>query len=248
MDTPTEKLILGFKANKSNVEIHQHAAYQIVFTEDNPFQTTINNIQYDGIFGFIIKPKIAHSCICNQSILTVINVEPFSHLGKFLASKLGKNDTFILESKQDLLFFFGIKQENISIQEILNSISVENEVKPIDGRILKSIFYIQENFKTEKFSILELAQFVCLSPSRLGSLFKQQIGSSITKYLLWTRLRNAIFLILSNADKSITEIAVESGFYDSAQMNKYMYQMFGIAPSKLRQKSDLIQFLEIKHN
>jgi transcriptional regulator GlxA family with amidase domain len=76
-------------------------------------------------------------------------------------------------------------------------------------------------------------------------LFKKQIGSSIGKYILWTRLKNAIFLILSDNEKSLTNIALESGFYDSSQMIKYMYQMFGISPSKLRQKSDLIQFLEI---
>jgi AraC-like DNA-binding protein len=85
---------------------------------------------------------------------------------------------------------------------------------------------------------------VFLSSSRLAYLFKQQTGSSITKYLLWTRIKNAVYLILNSKDKSLTIIAQESGFYDSSQMIKYMHQMFGISPSKLRQKSDLIQFLE----
>ena len=118
----------------------------------------------------------------------------------------------------------------------------------MDKRVENAIDYINKNYKSDKFSINELAKQVFLSSSRLSLLFKQQIGSSIIKYLLWTRLRNAIFLILTNHKKSITEIALECGFYDSSQINKYMYQMFGIAPLKLRQKSDLIQFLEIEPN
>ena len=144
--------------------------------------------------------------------------------------------------------FFNLKGKNITYSDILSKIQINDSSPYIDERIIKSIEYICNNFQSDKFSINDLAKQVFLSPSRLSLLFKQQTGSSIIKYLLWTRLRNAIFLILTNNKKSITTIALECGFYDSSQMNKYMYQMFGIAPLKLRQKSDLIQFLEADAN
>jgi len=130
------------------------------------------------------------------------------------------------------------------MDDLTASGELKGEEEINDDRIIKSIEFIENNFRSEKFSINHISKQVYLSPSRLSFLFKQQVGSSISKYILWTRLRFAIFNILSAPDKTLTNIAFESGFYDSSQMNKYMYQMFGIAPLKLRQKSDLIQFLD----
>jgi len=46
---------------------------------------------------------------------------------------------------------------------------------------------------------------------------------------------------LTNKKIQLTDIAFNTGFYDLAQLNKYMYAMLGVSPSILRQKSDLIQ-------
>lgn len=239
------KLILALKAYKSDVEIHRHSAYQIVLTEDNPFYTNLENKKHQNIYGFVIKPQISHSCECSNSNLIIINVEAYSLLGEFISTKLGNTNSKVFSDNLELKSFFNVSKNDFSINDLLISNQTNKENRETDVRIVKSITYINENFQSENFSIKDLANQVFLSPSRLADLFKQQIGSSITKYLLWTRLRKAIFLILSESDKTLTNISLESGFYDSSQMNKYMYQMFGIAPSKLRQKSDLIQFLEI---
>ena len=111
----------------------------------------------------------------------------------------------------------------------------------MDERVNKILSYIRENFNSDTFTLDDLSGLVFLSPSRLTYLFKLQTGSSISKYLVWTRLRNAISLILTKKDQSLSSIAHESGFYDAPQMNKYMSEMFGISPTRLKQKSDLIQ-------
>ena len=243
-----DKLTLTLKANKSDVEIHRHSAYQIVFTTDNFFHSTFEGKKHQNIYGFVIKPQVAHSCECSNSNLIIINIEPYSFLGAYILKKLGsgKSQTFYDELK--FRFFFNVSNSEFSLANILSSNQTKEPFIEKDERVEKTIAFINKNYKSDKFSINELAKQVFLSSSRLSLLFKQQTGSSIIKYLLWTRLRNAIFLILTNNKKSITTIALECGFYDSSQMNKYMYQMFGIAPLKLRQKSDLIQFLEIEAN
>ncbi|WP_337045218.1 helix-turn-helix domain-containing protein [Emticicia sp. 17c] len=242
------KLLLALKAEKSNVEIHKHSAFQIVFTVDNPFDTTIEKEKHTGIFGFVIKPQVAHSCVCNHSNLIILNIEPYSFLGKLIFTKLGQKNAKIFYDNNEFQQFFEISQNEFSIYNMVNSNSQNQVMQLIDERIQQSIAFINENFKVDNISTQDVAEHIFLSPSRLATLFKQQIGSSISKYLLWTRLRNAIFLILTEKDKSLTTIALESGFYDSSQMNKYMYQLFGISPSKLKQKSDLIQFLDVEPN
>lgn len=237
------RLLLALKAEKSNVDIHKHSAFQVVFTEDMPFLTTIENKKHNEIFGFAIKPQVAHSCECNQSNLIILNIEPYSFLGKYISTKLEQSNFSIFTNKKEFEHFFETTEAEFSIS-ILVSDKYNQNAQPLDERVLKAILFINENFRLENNSIQDIAKQVFLSPSRLTTLFKQQMGSSITKYLLWTRLRNAIFSILTEKDKTLTTIALENGFYDSSQMIKYMYHMFGISPSKLKQKSDLIQFLE----
>lgn len=240
-----DSLMLALKAKQSNVEIHRHSACQIVFTEDNPFNTTIENTTYNEIFGFVIKPQVAHSCSCSLSNLIVLNIEPYSFLGKFISTRLGNSNATFLYDSNDFLNFFNSSNKDLSFLGLISTINQHQNNQPVDDRIQQAIQFIVEHFSSESISVKDIAGHVHLSPSRMSALFKKQIGSSFSKYLLWTRLRNAIFLLLSNKRKSITEIALESGFYDASQLNKYMYQMFGISPSRLKQKSDLIQFLEL---
>ncbi|MDI9859485.1 helix-turn-helix domain-containing protein [Flectobacillus roseus] len=238
-------LLLALKAKKSNVEIHKHAAFQIVFTDDYPFSTTLESQEYPDIFGFVIKPQVAHACVCNQGNVVILNIEPYSILGKLIAEQLGDKNAIVFYTKVEFQHFLGMQEGDFSLDRLLDLNLQNSLIQPLDTRIKDSITFIHKHFKVENISTQDVANHVFLSPSRLATLFKQQIGSSISKYLLWTRLRNAIFQILTAKDKNLTTIALESGFYDSSQMTKYMYQLFGISPSKLKQKSDLIQFLAI---
>jgi AraC-like DNA-binding protein len=123
----------------------------------------------------------------------------------------------------------------------MNAHQIHQTPTAMDERVNKILAYIHKNYTSDKFTLDDLSGLVFLSPSRLAYLFKMQTGSSISKYLVWTRIRHAISLILTKKDHSMSRIAHASGFYDAPQMNKYMYEMFGITPSRLRQKSDLIQ-------
>ena len=112
-----------------------------------------------------------------------------------------------------------------------------------DGRVQRLIHYIETHYTAPTLTTRLLADVVSLSPSRMAALFKAETGSSVSKYLLWTRLRQAITLALTEPDKQLTEIAYETGFYDQAQLNRYMNAMMGVPPRALRQNSDLIQVL-----
>ena len=110
-----------------------------------------------------------------------------------------------------------------------------------DERVATIVEYIKANYFNQDITPQTFAEIVFLSPSRLASLFKEQTGSSLSKYLLWTRLRQVIYLTLSEKERTLTEIAYDTGFYDLPQLNKYMYEMFGMPPKALKFNSDLIQ-------
>jgi AraC-like DNA-binding protein len=236
--------VLPIKTYNLNVKIHKHSAYQIIISLDKPFDTVIHGISYAGIYGFIIKPQVSHLCTLVESTLVIINVEPYSVAGTRLKSFFNDKEYKILFSKRDEISKYFELNGNLYPEYVTTKIidHFKNEISDValDDRIVKLITYIKDTIHQE-LSLKSLATLVFLSPSRVASLFKEQTGSSISKYILWTRLRKAVTLTLTNKSLTLTEIAIETGFYDLSQFNKYMYEMIGVSPSVLKQNGDLIQ-------
>lgn len=234
--------ILALKARNLTVEIHHHSAYQIVSSNDTPFNSTINGILYERIHGFLIKPHVSHFCVAEKGTLNVLNIEPYSSIGLELAGRFNENqDCAVFESPQETNAFFQIPKDNLDVHKIIDALLSKLPSIAYDERVTKIVEYIRANYFEQNITPKTFADIVFLSPSRLASLFKEQTGSSLSKYLLWTRLRQAIYITLSDKDRSLTDIAYDTGFYDLPQFNKYMYEMFGMPPKALKHNSDLIE-------
>ncbi|AMR30070.1 hypothetical protein A0256_00890 [Mucilaginibacter sp. PAMC 26640] len=236
--------LLAFQARNLTVEIHHHSAYQIVLSNDTPFNSTINGMLYERIHGFLIKPQVPHFCEAEKGTLNVLNIEPYSSVGLELAGRFKENEEYIVfDSPSETNTFFQTAKDSLAISQIVDALLAKLPGTAYDERVAKIVAYIKSNYIEQNITPQTFADIVFLSPSRLASLFKQQTGSSLSKYLLWTRLRQAIYLTLSEKDRSLTEIAYDTGFYDLPQFNKYMYEMFGMPPKALKFNSDLIEIL-----
>jgi AraC-like DNA-binding protein len=234
--------LLALKARNLTVEIHHHSAYQIVLSNDTPFNSTINGTLYERIHGFLIKPHVPHFCVAEKGTLNVLNIEPYSNIGLELAGKFTADQAYIVfDSPSETNTFFQTPKDSLGINQVIDALIANLPAINYDERVTKIIDYIKSNYYEQNITPQTFADIVFLSPSRLASLFKQQTGSSLSKYLLWTRLRQAIYLTLSEKDRSLTEIAYNTGFYDLPQFNKYMYEMFGMHPKALKFNSDLIE-------
>ena len=234
--------ILALKARNLTVEIHHHSAFQMVLSNDTPFDSTINGELCEKIHGFIIRPQVKHHCVAENGTLNVVNIEPYSTIGLQLSSMLQANEDYLVfQSPVDVSSFFKLEKETFDIYTIINALLAKIPTLNYDERISLIVQYIQLNFANQGITPQTFTDIVFLSPSRLASLFKEQTGSSLSKYLLWTRLRQAIILTLSEKDRSLTDIAHATGFYDQSQFNKYMYEMFGMPPKALKMNSDLIE-------
>ena len=80
-----------------------------------------------------------------------------------------------------------------------------------------------------------LVKLALLNASVLGDprLFQQHIGVSPKRFILETRLRYARFLV-ENGTMSMTEIAFETGFSDSAHLATAFKLKYGHPPTMLR--------------
>lgn len=238
----TNPFILALKAYNLTVEIHHHSAYQIVLSNDTPFTSTIKGQLYERIHGFLLKPQVPHFCVAEKGSLNVLNIEPYSDVGLELSNRFGQNeDHLVFHSPTETNMFFQTGKDTFDIYTIIDALLSTLPTVHYDERVTKIVEYIKANYFRQDITPQIFADMVFLSPSRLAALFKQQTGSSISKYLLWTRLRQVIYLTLSEKDRSLTDIAYDTGFYDLPQLNKYMYEMFGMPPKALKHNSDLIQ-------
>lgn len=234
--------ILALIARNLTVEIHHHSAYQIVLSNDMPFDSTIDGLKQEGIHGFLIKPHIAHFCVAEQGTLNVLNVEPYSAIGLELAGRFKADESYVVfKTPADSNAFFQTSSDAFEISTVLEALLARIPTAAYDERVAKIVAYITENYFRADITPQTFVDIVFLSPSRLASLFKQQTGSSLSKYLLWTRLRQAIYLILTDDSRTLTDVAYDTGFYDLPQFNKYMYEMFGMPPKALKHNSDLIR-------
>jgi AraC-like DNA-binding protein len=234
--------ILALKARNLTVEIHHHSAYQIVLSNDTPFTSTISGILHEHIHGFLIKPHVPHFCIAETGTLNVLNIEPYSTIGLELASRFKADQEYVIfDSPSETNLFFQTSKDSLDINIVIEALVTKSPSADYDERVTKIVEYIKANYFEQNITPQTFADIVFLSPSRLSSIFKQQTGSSLSKYLLWTRLRQAIYLTLSDKERSLTDIAYDTGFYDLPQFNKYMYEMFGMPPKALKYNSDLVE-------
>ncbi len=101
-----------------------------------------------------------------------------------------------------------------------------------DSRIEEVLHYLQEHY-AEDIRIEQLAQLVCLSPSRLSHLYKAHTGETIMDTLIRLRLERAQHLLASTC-RYVGEIAYEVGFNSQTYFTCKFTRHFGISPSLYR--------------
>jgi len=86
----------------------------------------------------------------------------------------------------------------------------------------------------KQVSLKTIADGVYLLQSRFVSLFKKNVGVPFRRYLMWQRLLEAVRQVTSGA--ALTEAAYESGFADSAHLNRFptLQKLPVAANSKIR--------------
>lgn len=120
-----------------------------------------------------------------------------------------------------------------ALEEIILLLSGQlTDQKKLDPRIKEVLTILSQQY-AEEHQIEQLAQQVCLSPSRMSHLFKEQVGDSIIETLTKFRLKQAEKLLLYTT-RLITDIAMDVGFNSPDYFTRQFALYYGLNPSDFR--------------
>ena len=88
-----------------------------------------------------------------------------------------------------------------------------------------------KNIESKNMEVSEIARALCMSPSHLNRKTHRLFGIPVTQFIRDLKLQYAFELLLEKKH-SIAQVAVMSGFFDSAHLNRHFRQAFGVSPGK----------------
>lgn len=102
-----------------------------------------------------------------------------------------------------------------------------------EPRVRRALLLMEQNL-SRPLSMATLARKLKLSLRQLERLFETQLGRSPMMLYRSVRMRHAAWL-LSHTKRSVTDIALNSGFADCAHFSREFRRQYGSAPSQHRQ-------------
>lgn len=109
-------------------------------------------------------------------------------------------------------------------------ITAQNRNAAID----KALAFLMDNSKN-KITLIDASNAAMMSKTVFIESFQAVTGQSCHSYINVLRMHNAVNFLLSS-EKSISEIALECGFYDSSHFRRQCVEFYGVPPLRLRRE------------
>lgn len=93
--------------------------------------------------------------------------------------------------------------------------------------------YVQDHFM-EKLTIPLIAEVLNLSKSYVSHVFKEMTGFTVMEYVMGSRLTQAKYLLEVEPEKSLKDVANESGFESASHFSRYFKDKVGVTAKEYR--------------
>lgn len=229
----TEKGLYAFTENNLVTQMHSHPALEILMAKEGSFSLSTPHQNLEHLRMAVVQPNQRHAfngpaCSCD-----FIFTEPGMDFWSQLSKKVGPGYL------HDGIILLPDDQKDWMMQEIIRH-EAESWKEKIDDRVWQCIESIKANIRDSALSLPLLAGVVHLSPGRLSHLFKAQMGVTVQRYIIWTRMKMTIDAVLQR-DLDLAEAAYAAGFYDPAHFTRHFREIFGVKPSAVYNNSRIVQ-------
>lgn len=103
---------------------------------------------------------------------------------------------------------------------------------PLTPPIMDALYFIENNYAGNP-SLEQAAQAAGFSAPYFSKLFHAQLGMTYSEYLNNVKLK-AVHILLTQTDKSVMEIAQETGYCHGNYLNEQFKKRVGMTPGKYR--------------
>lgn len=123
-------------------------------------------------------------------------------------------------------------QESI-IQELLQLLTSSKKREKQGPNWINQVLELLHECYAQNISLKDLAKSFDIHPVYLSRAFKQQTGKTLGQYLRTVRLAKVLEL-LKTKNLSLSEIALDCGFYDQSHLSHVFKERFKTSPSQYR--------------
>jgi LacI family transcriptional regulator len=200
-----------------------------LFACDDSFALQVSEIC--NINNIKIPEEIALLGVDNDELLCNLSDPPISSLvlevekGGYEAGRL--IDRMIRKEKKES-FDIIIKPVRFELRKSTEKYDISNEY------ISQVVNFIENNFRTD-IHIDAFSKMVPLSRRNLEIKFKDEMRTSIYQFILSCRIDYFAYLLLTT-DRTLFDLALESGFNDCKNINRIFKKMKGSTPIEYRKK------------
>lgn len=255
---PIKAFSFSAKSTDRIIIDHWHASAELLYCVEGQLNVWMDSKKItlnpgDAIF---INSNTIHSSQspCKNRVIVVQAPLPFMDSISF-----GKyNKEFIIEFKENLIntdlpdkLEIIVQNQDSWIESLSNmsmiydvfytlfssysvSVNYETQIKTERylGRLAEITKYISENHRFD-CSLVDVAERFGLDPSYFTRFFKKYMGMTFTEYLTILRLDTA-YKLLMRTDKTIAEIALESGFSNTKSFSNSFKKQYNETPFKYK--------------
>lgn len=228
--------------------VHQHYAVQLTISIYEKFEVKGEKEAYESDC-MAIQPQVTHQVDSKDQPVLIVLLNPASAVGHFVGKHL-TSESFE-EFDEEWIEYLRMFTRDLLKNEInektflsacINSMAEFNDRcllarHQVDKRVLAALQYLDRH-RRELIPLREMASEMCLSESRFQHLFKEHTGISYRRMQLWKRLMTSFDLVQNT--KTLTELAHNAGFSDSAHYSKTFKESFGFTPSEVFGNTQLI--------
>lgn len=222
---------------------HAHHALQLSVGLDGPLRLRRGAGRWRTLDGALVAPDVPHQLNGRGGPVLLLYLEPESDDGRrLLPASRGELEAVSTKTVADVRAAVDALGHDLDPSQafvgILSSLGVASaDPPPSDARVGAAIRRLRLAPATPR-ALGDLALEVGLSPSRFRHLFREQVGMSAQSYLVWLRLYESCRALAEGA--RLSDAAFRGGFSDAAHFTRTFRRTFGLAPSQIAARLEMM--------
>lgn len=233
---------LADKLHKNQHDLFERSEW--IYTCKNRFEALIKYLWFLNEDKVRIELKEIHNLFLKElkqfglkemylNLLSLIKVRILELSNNRIQLESFKEMEMELNNDSDSIY----KAIKIFFSKLFNDIRKTRNLES-QKRIMKAVRFIENGFTEEKFTLQNVADEVCMSPSYFSKRFKYEFGISYTKFLTDLRMQKAIEL-LNDPLNRICEVAYTVGYSEYAQFSKSFKKYFKFSATEYRNNAGI---------